>query len=82
MKLWKGNKTAAEWELPAEEIARLYMESEWPDTVMRVERKVAIFMSDAAGPIASSYEQDDEYARLLDLVVDLELQRLREQKET
>lgn len=74
MKLWNNNRLDAEWEMPIEEIAQLYMQSEWPGVLMPLERKLRLFMTSQDGPISSVWDDEAEFERLLDQVIELERQ--------
>jgi hypothetical protein len=74
MKFWKNNRSDREWEMPIEEIADLYMASDWPDVPMLTERKLRSFMTDPVGPISSVWEDEAEFARLLQMLIDRQRQ--------
>lgn len=65
MKLWHNHRldADAEWELPIEELARLYLASPWAGTRNALDTKLRIFLADQNGPVASVYDDSTpEYA--------------------
>ncbi len=77
MRFWRNNRLDGEFEMPAAEVVELFAASAyWEARGVPLDRRLRLFLTDSAGPIAAVFEEDD-YAQLFDLVLDAYRDRKR-----
>jgi len=69
MKFWKNNRLDAEFDLPIEQVATLFAESEWAALPWLLDRSLRAFLTDQAGPVCAVWDDEEAFNALLDLVL-------------
>lgn len=65
---WRNNKVDQEERHAISDLVDAYYETEWPNVEMMLERKVALFLSAADGPVAGVWEDRVAFDALLDAI--------------
>jgi hypothetical protein len=78
VKFWKNNRIDAEFDLPVEELAAMFLESKWAGVPWLIDRRVCAFLTDTDGPVAAVWDDQASYEQLVDLALAAERQQTRE----